>query len=184
MARKRASLALSSAVRSVTRRSRDWFSSRNSCSALLRSEMSREITTYNVSPGHERPGCRTPPREHRGPSMCRIIHSKRCPLCFSTRCNDLRRSFVARRAVGLDGRGNVLRPHLQQLLLVLGADELDGRLVAIHKHARLRIKQPDRVKTPLKKTLEHVVSVLERRYGALVLSSQSRSVTDGFMVTF
>jgi hypothetical protein len=76
-------------------------------------------------------------------------------VVFFNHGNDLRRPVGAGRAVGLDGRGEILRSGLQQLFFALGANEPDRRLVAIDEHPGLRIKQPDRVNTALEKAPKH-----------------------------
>jgi hypothetical protein len=79
--------------------------------------------------------------------------------------NNRRRLLDGGSAIRLKRRRKFIRSHVQQLLLGLSASEFDRRPIAIHEHARLRVKQQDRVNAPFKKALEHNPSVLERLFG-------------------
>jgi hypothetical protein len=94
--------------------------------------------------------------------------------------NNLRRSFAARRAVGLGPGGEIFRSSLQQLGLVFGSNEFDRCLIAIQERAGLRIEQPDRINAALEKALEHAPSA-SGSSGALVLSSHTWIVDGEFI---
>jgi hypothetical protein len=73
----------------------------------------------------------------------------------------LRSLFPARSAIGLKRRREVFRSRAQEFFLCARAHQFDGSRVAIHKHARLRIKQPDGIGTALEQELKHGGIVVE-----------------------
>ena len=73
----------------------------------------------------------------------------------------LRKLFPAGSAINLKRRRQIFRSRAQEFFLCPRSHQFDSSRVAIHKHARLRIKQPDGIGAALEQELKHGGIVVE-----------------------